>query len=353
MTLPILTVKLWSSAPMVDLLLCQRLSDGRPFDDRSKVALQAIQCTAILCDALHSAFPPSEIVIECIFAGALRIIKLWAFRRGVYGGSTGFLGGGAWAVLLAHTMIQGIQDASLRFPPPSEETISQASCRTVKHFFKSSSSWSVPLSINLTSEDVSVSTTRPMTILASSADGDLARSTTLPTALALLSELKRSASLLASTEITLTSQLAAVLEKLSLADFLSTFETMLVIHVSVPENKSSDFVVADAKAWACRQLLYLTVKLEHVLDDALQIRPRPTPVRVDKQTFVWLIGLHSAIISRELLDFVDARLTLIQQDWSSSFPLASSQDNMPTIELRLAHDTAEYLTGLGVNIKKH
>jgi len=36
------------------------------------------------CDALRSAIPQSKIDIERIFAGAMQITKLWAFRRGWY-----------------------------------------------------------------------------------------------------------------------------------------------------------------------------------------------------------------------------------------------------------------------------
>ncbi len=341
--LPILTVKLWNSAPLVDLLLCERFSDGRPVDDQSMIALEGVELTVLFHEEMRRVCPEREIDVKRIFAGALRILKLWAFRRGVYGSSTGFLGGGAWAILLAHTMIQGIQDSTLPFPAFSEETMSQASCQVVEHFFETSSCWSLPLSVSLRHKESGVvSSCRPMTIIASPTTGNLGRSTTLPTALTILAELKRSASLLASKNVRLTSQLDSVLEGLGLSDFLSMFQTVVLIEMSTPKDPTSDFVLADSKAWACRQLLHLTTELHRVLE-ASQIRPRSTPLRIVKGTFVWLIGLH-APISGELRDFMDTKLCVIQHDWINTFPLASSRDNMPTVELKSAYDAEEHLS---------
>lgn len=335
---------------MVDLVVCQRFNDGRLVDEKSRVALEAGEGTIILFDALFKACPEIQTDdIRSIFAGALRLVKLWASRRGVYGSSAGYLGGGAWAVLLAHTMIQGIQDETWAFP--FEETHSQASARVVKHFFEASSRWSLPLSIALTNDDSvngCVTRNRPMTILMSScATDNLARSTTLPTAMAALTELRRSASLLSSsTNANVTLQLASVLENLSLAEFLSTFETVLLVHVAVPEQgKAVDFNVANVKAWSCRQLLYLTGKLEHLLDSAENIRPRPTPLRLAKQTFVWTIGLQ-APLSSDLFEFVDTRISTMQQDWSSTF----SEVKLPTIDLMSSHDALQHFSSLRVDV---
>lgn len=351
--MPILTVKLWNSVPMVDLVLCTRFADGRPTDERSKIALLGMEGTERLHEELRRACPQLEpAIIERIFAGALRIIKLWAFRRGAYGASTGFLGGGAWAVLLAHSLIQGIQDSTLEFPPSSKEAIPQASCRLVGYFFESGGRWSLPLAIGLTNEEVEVSTIRPMKILSNSATDDLARSTTLSTALAILSEIQRAAALVTPMKEI---DLSAVLERLSPSDFLSIFESFLLIHVTVPEDKSSDFVVADVKAWACRQLLYLTGKLEHVVEDASSIRPRPTALRATKnssKSFLWFIGIQ-APLSQELFDFVETKLPTMQQDWTSTFPLATSHESMPTLELKNALDVVEHLSCLGVSVQSH
>lgn len=336
---------------MVDLVLCRRFSDGQPMDEQSMIALEGVNLTAVVREELLRACLRRDIDVERIFAGALRLVKLWAFQRGVYGSSTGFLGGGAWAVLLAHAMIQGLQDSTLSFSSLVEDTMSQASIRVVKHFFESSNRWSLPVSISLSHEEsCDGGSGRPMTIMASPATGYLGRSTTMPTALVIFIELKRAASLLVSADISLTSQMASVLENLSLADFLSMFQTVLLIEMSTSKDPTSDFAVADAKAWTCRQVLHLTTELERVLD-ASKIRPRPIPVRIARGTFVWLIGLQTPS-SRELRNFVDPKRSSIQQDWSSTFPLASSRESLPSIEAKSAVEAGEYLSTLGVNIAK-
>lgn len=347
-TLPILTVKLWDTAPMIDLIICKRLPDGRPLDAPSKTALQGFLATTCLQDELHKAC--SLRTIDQVYAEALQIVKLWAFRRGIYGSGTGYLNGVAWSALLAYTMIQGIQDKTLRLSESSEETTTNAHC-AVTHFFEASSRWSLPLSVNLTDkEQVDANNSRPIQILAFPESDNLARSITLPAALAIFGEFARSASLLASANLSLHARLAAILDKYSLAEFLSSFETILLIQLSMPNVKTPDFAVADKKAWACRQILNLTIKLEHVVDSPLQIRPRPTPVRVAKRSFVWLIGLQASV-SRQLHEYVEEKAAMIQQDWASSFPLASSDEtNIPSVELKSSTDLLEHWTRLGVNV---
>jgi poly(A) polymerase len=349
-TLPILTVKLWRSAPTVDLILCKRFSDGSPVDERSIVAMEGVDVFALLHQELRKAIPEKEVDICGMFAGALRIIKMWAFRRGVYGSSTGFLGGGAWAVLLAHTVIHGIEDSTLLLPVSSNEKLSRASCRLAEHFFKTSIRWALPLRFSLSSDESNVvQPSRPFSIVASSKAGDFGRSTTWPAAMAILSEIKRSASLLASAEsISLSSQLASAMQSLNLSSFLSMFQMVLSITVNTPEDHSIDFVVADTKAWACRQLLHLTIELERVLGTS-QIRPRPTPVRISKSSFVWLIGIHASD-SPDLTDLVNTKQSTVQQDWMSRFPLGSASENLPTIELKSTYNMEEYLMILDVEI---
>jgi hypothetical protein len=126
------------------------------------------------------------------------------------------------------------------------------------------------------------------------------------------------------------------------------FQMVLSITVNAPEDHSIDFVVADTKAWACRQLLHLTIELERVLGTS-QIRPRPTPVRISKSSFVWLIGIHASD-SPDLTDLVNTKQSTVQQDWMSRFPLGSASENLPTIELKSTYNMEEYLMILDVEI---
>ena len=232
-----------------------------------------------------------------------------------------------------------------RFRCLSNETLSQASCRLAKHFFETSSRWSLPLCVSLSSDKSNVvHSSRPVSITTSPKAGDFGRSTTRPTAMTILAEMKRATSLLASADTTsLSSQLASVMESLDLSSFLSMFQMVVSIKVNAPDDYSIDFVVADTKAWACRQLLHVTIELERVLD-ASQIRPRPTPVRIAKGTFVWFVGIQASA-SPDFTDFVNTKQLTVRQDWINTFPLGSANEKLPTIELKSAYDMQEYLRG--------
>lgn len=48
-----------------------------------------------------------------MFAGALRLVKMWARRRDVYGGAAGYLGGAGWATRLARVTADGVAHGRL------------------------------------------------------------------------------------------------------------------------------------------------------------------------------------------------------------------------------------------------
>jgi hypothetical protein len=90
----IITVKLAPSLPFADILLARTFFSGFPVDIPSQYALDSIEDVKTVLLSVQD-------VDEAAFQGAVRVIKLWTHRRQIYDSSIGYLGGEAWAVLLA------------------------------------------------------------------------------------------------------------------------------------------------------------------------------------------------------------------------------------------------------------
>lgn len=77
--LPILTSKLWSNAPVEDLLVAVLGPDGEPSDEASMIAhgsLRDSPWTLAMVEEAASSPRDRKKIIE-IFCGALRFVKLW------------------------------------------------------------------------------------------------------------------------------------------------------------------------------------------------------------------------------------------------------------------------------------
>ena len=97
----ILTVKLLPQTPPIDILLCLVNFEGIPINEASTFAMEAILVSEEILEVARSAPSLAQVDAVRVFQGALRLIKLWAYNREVYGASMGFLGGGGWATFFA------------------------------------------------------------------------------------------------------------------------------------------------------------------------------------------------------------------------------------------------------------
>merc|ERR1712038_1253323 len=89
----ILTIKLAPQYPSLDLMVSRLDSNEEPIDDLSVDAINTVKDSNTIVATIHSLQR-----VEVI-SGALRIIKLWANNRKIYGTRFGFLGGGGWVIL--------------------------------------------------------------------------------------------------------------------------------------------------------------------------------------------------------------------------------------------------------------
>ena len=90
------TLGLGPNHPSVDVMICRIDSAGKCVDAADQRAMDSVKETEDIKLAVIELHTEG---ME-IFQGALRILKMWAYRRQVYGASAGYLGGGGWAILL-------------------------------------------------------------------------------------------------------------------------------------------------------------------------------------------------------------------------------------------------------------
>ena len=234
-----------------------------------------------------------------IYQGALRIIKLWAYRRYVYG--LGYLGGGGWAVWLARVLMDGFKEGFLASLTETN-SVEKSAEELVVYFFVRASQWpSNPIVVSLHDFDDNCeddTKCHPLTVLAPYSQNNHGRNATRSTVQAIQSELKQAEQLVESCrpsagsekDVGKENRLVVVLE----AENTIPFESIIRVEVSLPSpNKNGMQLVADIKAHASNGLLGLIVDLEYRLGDPTLIRPYLRPSRV-KDAFVWHIGVDLA-----------------------------------------------------------
>lgn len=306
----VLTVKLAPNLPSADILLARTDAQGQPFDLASRHALDSLDEAGAI---LESAKRSSAMDVD-IFGGAVRIVKLWAHRRKIYGTSTGFLGGGAWAVLMAWVL-----ENSTGFEASSNKTETAAQELAVYFFRNVLKHWSNTSSIALDSSPVDTTVAveeerrKNMVILAPKSGGNYGRSSTKSTTLRTCQELRRAARLLLADfkAIEITRKLEVCLIPYALES-----RDVLALQVEVP---ASGVKPAEVKARGATLGLSLTVALERVVG-ADQIHPVSAMIR-NKGSFYYFLGVDRAgendgATGPLLRDFVSKHNALLEEESS-------------------------------------
>ena len=303
--------------PKIDLTLCVCDENGYAINDSSQNVLDTIEDGEVLLDALLQS--GGESLVKA-YEQALRIIKMWAYTRDIYGAASGFLGGGGWAVWLAMLVMDAVESEKL--------ALNQKGCtvplfyKIVQVFFDSAAALpSESISIRHTTTKSPDATrqhrTCTLSILAPISNGDFGRTTTQSTTSTTVYEIQRAARTLKQNPTVL----ADLLKAASSANFIAEFQHILSLEINTPSTAS--IKPADLKAWGNQQFLNMLVVLETKIGDPAFLRPKSRPFRWDQDWtsehsddtrigFTWLVGLK--------LDLpLHKELFLSLQSWSLAY----------------------------------
>jgi hypothetical protein len=217
-----------------------------------------------------------------VFEGALRLCKLWAYRRRIYGASLGFLGGGGWALLLARTMSKGLANGDLQFGcTQGEGDMEKAVFKVLSYFFQETlRSWDQTV-FNLREgaavcESIKEQTVARGTIavLAPCSGGNYARNSTRSTVSTLFRELQRANSILKS------GGLEGIFTPLNREELSGERISVFFLELAVGKLATQSLCVAEVKSWAACQMLQTLVALDNEMGEAVEIRPFSRPIRV-------------------------------------------------------------------------
>jgi len=312
--LNILTIKI-AQYPSVDLLVCCLSSNGLPVNNQSKQATNILKDSDEL-DARINSFQRPQVIL-----GALRIIKLWANQRNIYGAAkSGFLGGSAWVILLLWLLSRhgsNNQEVS-KIMEEEEQSLTVASQQLASYFFRHLlSSWSNETIIHLGDvESVSRSSLideardtaikrNSMAVIAPVSLGNFGKSSTHSTTLVTNAEILRAQRIIERNDGNFD---VSVLEPFKHEGLFLSLEVKF----------SSTSRPSEVKAWGFNQTLSLIVALEKVVDPNV-IRP-VSSYRRHENSFTFQIGMKdSSEPTKQCLETFIHEYTLILEEGRKVF----------------------------------
>lgn len=311
--LDILTVAFSPSSnfPSVDLLLCLfDKTQNIPMNKASVQSWGAIadgDLTIRYIDTVATNAGLDPLFLKKVYSGAVRIIKLWAHARGIYGAQSGFLGGGGWSVFVARLMCDAITSKTLSFEDESEmqeadQAVAAAARKVACHFFVDASKWPWPKVVTLhdtqtkkseASNDAvagdngnySTTTKRDALFVESPSKCGLhGRNSTKSIQMAIADELRFAASKFETVTKQHDEQLESVLHQWSVAEFISSFESVVVLELKIADG-SMEAVPINLNYWGASQFIFAILKLEFAVG-AAAIRPWSKVLRLHHNEWI-------------------------------------------------------------------
>lgn len=319
--LQILTVKLSNEYPSLDLIVCCVDNLGRPIDKANEDSMNVLKDSALIKSSfnLSEHFNPE---FERIICGAIRIVKVWANQRQIYGKKSGFLGGGGWTVLIIWILSNSKkEELSEIFNLTSVPT---ASKKVAAFFFKRVlSQWSDVSVVTLNNilansaqnkfrDDVKRISN--MNIMAPFSHGNFGRSSTQATTLTLKRELQKAKQLLDTKH---------VFDDSILTQYQHLGPLLLLLEIEIPSKSQYKKVKpSEVKAWGFTKQLSLIVDLEHILPPEW-IRPTSHVVR-KRRSFLFSLcfegdNLDYENIKMQLEAFVNENKSQIEEEGKECF----------------------------------
>jgi hypothetical protein len=318
------------SYPPVDVVICRVDSAGKCLDAADQRAMDSVRETNNIKAAVSELNHDNGLKI---FQGALRIIKMWAYRRQIYGSSAGYLGGGGWAVLLLWVWQQDSQVLTSMFQGQDNTACSLVLTRLF--FERVGLLWENNPIIALSGAEFIPSMddirTTTMNIL-SIRSGNLGISSTISTTQTTKNEISRAKSLFNGMKKTGTVSWPTSLQEALIGPVHRGNEKKtLTLCISMNRKLVGQSIKpADIKAWSGVGALRLTVALERIVSSH-SIRPysRPAVMRDGDNTCFWFfLGLSEETTGQDstLTEFCDTYTTRLQEEANVSFGGLNGED---------------------------
>ena len=325
--LDILTVRLWLWAPAIDLSMCFLDTSERPTDSKSERGHRTIGDIIELRRALRRVGKGKTTDIFRLFQGVLRVVKLFAWREGVYGASMGYLGGGGYAILVARVLVEGYDSGDL--------TLNDSPWMASEYFFKQAKGWtSVLFALSPSLEDTNLGRREmdraisrgTMCVLAPRSEGNHGRTSTRSTTRSTLASFGKASTL--ALETLLEGQLAVIESRRRCHTHAIRFQIwILKSSLSLSPTDGVDRpIVAEIRAWGNSYVLRVLGDLERHFPsfcDNLRLYSNPTRTTNEAHTCVtWFMGVSSLSepVSTYLRTCAEACAEEIQSELHESAP---------------------------------